>query len=406
MASGLGKKQKMNAMKELLKKLHEGMSVEEAKEKFIKEIGNVTSIEIAEIEQSLIEEGVSPEEIKKFCNVHALLFESSLKQSLKDVDITYHPVNLFKRENREIEKLLARIKEASETEDVEKLRQKLQLLLDQLRSIEIHYTRKEQLLFPFLERYGFFGPSKVMWGKDNEIRDLLKRAISELEEVRTDEDRKKYVNEVLNPLIEEVDGMIFKEENILFPTSLEKLSVDDWTEILKQSEEVGYCFIEKPSNIDQIIRELKQVVIEEAVIDRENDVVKFPTGDIGPSTLMYILNTLPVDITFVDHEDTVRYFSEGKSRIFLRTRSIIGRKVQNCHPPQSVDIVEKILESFKNGTRDSADFWINFNGRFIYIRYFAVRDRNGKYLGTIEVTQDITEIKKLEGEKRLLDEKT
>ena len=404
MASGLGKKQKMNAMKELLKKLHEGMSVEEAKEKFIKEIGNVTSTEIAEIEQSLIEEGVSPEEIKKFCNVHALLFESSLKQSLKDVDITYHPVNLFKRENREIEKLLARIKEASETEDVEKLRQKLQLLLDQLRSIEIHYTRKEQLLFPFLERYGFFGPSKVMWGKDNEIRDLLKRAISELEEVRTDEDRKKYVNEVLNPLIEEVDGMIFKEENILFPTSLEKLSVDDWTEILKQSEEVGYCFIEKPSNIDQIIRELKQVVIEEAVIDRENDVVKFPTGDIGPSTLMYILNTLPVDITFVDHEDTVRYFSEGKSRIFLRTRSIIGRKVQNCHPPQSVDIVEKILESFKNGTRDSADFWINFNGRFIYIRYFAVRDRNGKYLGTIEVTQDITEIKKLEGEKRLLDE--
>jgi len=175
---------------------------------------------------------------------------------------------------------------------------------------------------------------------------------------------------------------------------------------LKQSEEVGYCFIEKPSNIDQIIRELKQVVIEEAVIDRENDVVKFPTGDIGPSTLMYILNTLPVDITFVDHEDTVRYFSEGKSRIFLRTRSMIGRKVQNCHPPQSVDIVEKILESFKNGTRDSADFWINFNGRFIYIRYFAVRDRNGKYLGTIEVTQDITEIKKLEGEKRLLDEKT
>jgi len=160
---------------------------------------------------------------------------------------------------------------------------------------------------------------------------------------------------------------------------------------LKQSEEVGYCFIEKPLDIDQIIRELKQVVIEEAVIDGENDVVKFPTGDISPSTLMYILNTLPMDITFVDHEDTVRYFSEGKSRIFLRTRSMIGRKVQNCHPPQSVDIVEKILESFKNGTRDSADFWINFNGRFVYIRYFAVRDGNGKYLGTIEVTQDITE---------------
>lgn len=406
MAAGLGKNQKMYAMKELLKKLHEGMSVEEAKEKFLSEIGNVTSTEIAEIEQSLIEEGVSPEEIKKFCNVHALLFESSLKQSMKDVDIEYHPVNLFKRENRQIQKLLTEIRESSEVGDTGKFKQAIKSLLDKLRSIEIHYTRKEQLLFPYLERYGFFGPSKVMWGKDNEIRDLMKRAISELENIQTTEERKKYLDEVLNPLIEEVDGMIFKEENILFPTSLEKLSVDDWTEILKQSGEVGYCFIEEPSNIDQIIRELKQVVIEEAVVDTETGVIKFPTGDIEPSTLMYILNTMPFDVTFVDNEDTVRYFSEGKDRIFLRTKSIIGRKVQNCHPPQSVDIVEKILESFKDGTKDSADFWINFNGRLIYIRYFAVRDKNGKYLGTIEITQDITEIKKLEGEKRLLDEKS
>jgi len=116
------------------------------------------------------------------------------------------------------------------------------------------------------------------------------------------------------------------------------------------------------------------------------------------------LNTLPVDITFIDQEDRVKYFSEGKERIFLRTKSILGRKVQNCHPPQSVDRVEKILRSFKEGRKDSVDFWIHYRGKFVYIKYFALRDRQGGYLGTLEVSQDLSGLQKLEGEKRLLDE--
>lgn len=136
----------------------------------------------------------------------------------------------------------------------------------------------------------------------------------------------------------------------------------------------------------------------------KQEVISLPTGEVKLEELMCMLNTLPVDITFIDRDDKVRYFSEGRDRIFLRTKSIIGRKVQNCHPPKSVHVVENILNSFREGRRDSVDFWINFKGKFVYIRYFAIRDRKGDYLGTLEVTQDITGIKKLEGEKRLLDE--
>ena len=207
----------------------------------------------------------------------------------------------------------------------------------------------------------------------------------------------------MDPLLEEVDGMIFKEENILFPTSKEKLHTDDWVEILKESDEVGYVFIEKPKETEALMKELKDALIEEPVF--QDNQVYFPTGSLQLKELMSLLNTMPVDFTFVDKEDRFRYFSDNKDRIFIRTKSVIGRKVQNCHPPQSLDVVEKILKDFKEGKKNSVEFWINFKGKFVYIRYFAVRDKDGNYLGTLEVTQDITEVKKLEGEKRLLDER-
>lgn len=196
--------------------------------------------------------------------------------------------------------------------------------------------------------------------------------------------------------------MIFKEENILLPTSIEKLDVDEWVEILRESDEIGYAFIEKPRETAALIEELKKAVIEEPII-KDNSII-FPTGELRANELMAILNTLPVDITFVDGDDRVRYFSDNGDRIFVRTKSILGRKVQNCHPPQSLDRVEEILRSFKEGRRRSAEFWINYKGRFVYIRYIPVRDVHGRYLGTVEVTQDITNIKGLEGERRLLDE--
>ena len=402
------KEQKKEVIKDIILKLHDGLTLEQAKKKFEKEVGTITSSEIADIEQSLINEGMSVDEIKKFCNVHALLFESSLSKLVSNEESPGHPVSLFKLENREIEKFTKSLKELVINKDsytLEAFRQELKKLLTELKGVELHYTRKEQLLFPFLERYGFMGPSKVMWGKDNEIRDLLKNSILKIEELSTKQQLESYIKKYISLLIEEVDGMIFKEENILFPTSQEKLSINDWVDILKESDEVGYAFIEKPEATSSLIAELRKAVVFEPEIKNGNTIV-LPTGELKLKELMWILSSLPIDITFIDRDDTVKYFSDNKDRIFVRTRSVIGRKVQNCHPPQSVEIVEKILTAFKEGKRNYADFWINFKGKLIFIKYFAVRDEAANYLGTLEITMDITDLKSLEGEKRLIDEES
>ncbi len=406
MADDLTKQAKKEVMKDIILKLHQGLSADEAKERFEKEVGNITSTEIADIEQSLINEGLSPEEIKKFCNVHALIFQSALEKSASEETFPSHPVYLFKLENREIEKLTGLLKDTREKKDeyeVSSFKELLKEVLLKLKGVETHYERKEQLLFPFLEKQGFTGPSKVMWGKDNEIRDLLKKALTELDSISGRKEIERYASQALDPLVEEIEGMVFKEENILFPISLEKLNPGDWVEILRESDDIGYVFIEKPAETEVLMNNLQTALLEEPVV--QDSTISMPTGTIQLNELMYLLNTLPVDLTFIDKEDTVRYFSESKARIFRRTRSVIGRKVQNCHPPQSVDVVEKILTSFKEGGKDFFDFWLNFQGRLVYIRYFAVRDKDGQYLGTVEVTQDITEIKKLEGERRLLNER-
>lgn len=406
MADLLGKDQKKRIMKEIITELHKGLSVEEAKDRFEREIGTITSTEIAEVEQSLIDEGLSPDEIKKFCNVHALLFKSTLEKSTVKEKSPAHPIFLFELENREIEKVTGKIKEIKNnvgTYELDGLKKELNTLFNELKNIEIHYVRKEQLLFPYLEKYGFHGPSKVMWGKDNEIRDLLKNSFEEIKKISGKQELDKYFKANLDPLIEEVEGMIFKEETILFPTSLEKLAVDDWVEILKESDDVGYVFIEKPKEAASLIQELKGAVTDEPSV--KDNVITFPTGKLEVNELMKILDKLPVDITFVDKDDRVKYFSNNKDRIFVRTRSVLGRSVQNCHPPQSVNVVEEIVTSFKEGKKDSVDFWINLNEKIVYIRYYAIRNDEGNYLGTLEVTQDITDVKKLEGEKKLLDEK-
>ena len=359
MTKNSNKQKKKEIMKDIIRKLHQGLTIEEAKERFEKEIGTTSSTEIAEIEQALIDEGLSPEEIKKFCNVHALLFQSALEKSIIKETSPSHPVYLFKLENREIEKIadsLKKLKEERE-EELPRTKRKLNDLLNELKGIEIHYARKELILFPFLEKQGFTGPSKVMWGKDNEVRDLLKKAISSVEEIKDIKDLEPYSKNSLDPLIEEVTGMIFKEENILFPTCLEKLSANDWVEILKESDNVGYVFVEKPKETEALIKDLKSTMLEEPVF--EDNEIGFPTGKLRLKELMSVLNTLPVDITFVDNEDKVRYFSDSKERIFLRTKSIIGIKVQNCHPPQSLKAVEKILKYYNERKRDMVYFWFN-----------------------------------------------
>lgn len=384
---GINKKE---YIKEILKQLSQGLTPQEAKEKLKKDVGSIESSELFSIEQELINEGISPDEIKRFCNVHALLFEGMFENKVSDSSNPSHPVNLFKAENREIEKLVEKAKAELSKNNISGFKD----ILIELSKIDIHFQRKEQILFPYLERQNFFGPSKVMWAKDDEIRQMLKQAISSAENPDKD-----YVEKYAMPLLEEILSMIYKEENILFPTSLEKLKPSDWVEIFKQSASLGYVFIKPPAEVFEAEDLNKRANLN---CEFKDGYINFPTGKVKLEDLRVILNTLPVDITFIDKENKVAYFSHSKDRIFLRTPSVIGRDVENCHPPKSIEMVKKVIEDLKEGRKQSHDFWLNLKGRLIYIRYFAVRNEFGEYLGILEVTQDITEIKKIEGEKRLI----
>jgi hypothetical protein len=373
-------------LKEILAELHKGLSLEDAKARFELEVGKVTSHEIFELEQSLLADGVPPEEIKKFCNVHAMLFEGDLEKSMADPASPSHPVSLFKAENAEIKRRVESARALLPSLAAGTGADWVRGILEELRAVLKHYERKEQLLFPYLEKAGVYGPSRVMWGKHDEVRGLFKKALAAgLAELPA----------AAAALLDEIDGMIFKEESILFPTALEKLKPADWSVIFRESALAGYIFIEPPAETAEALD------IAQNTASRSGAVVNLPSGSLPLGALTALLDTLPVDLTFVDAEDTVRYFSEGRDRVFLRTRSIIGRKVQNCHPPASLAAVEKILDAFKSGARNTEEFWINMKGRVIHIRYFALRDGGGAYLGSLEVTQDITGLQKIKGEKRL-----
>jgi DUF438 domain-containing protein len=267
-----------------------------------------------------------------------------------------------------------------------------------LSQVNVHYKRKENLLFPYLEKYGITGPSTVMWGKDDEARELLKAAREALEEAATitPEELRTVTELVLKPAASAVDEMIYKEEEILFPMSLDTLSPYEWHQIADESPDYGFCLF-----VPAEAWRPEEVAVEKETCP-EPEKIEFPSGGFTREELFAIFSTLPVDLTFVDHDDRVRFFTQGKERIFQRSRTILGRRVDQCHPPSSVHVVKQILEDFRAGKESRAAFWITLKDRFIHIEYLALRSAEGVYLGTLEVTQDLTEKKKLEGEQRLL----
>jgi DUF438 domain-containing protein len=316
-----------------------------------------------------------------------------------------HPVHTFKEENRALRKEIQTLGHLYD--DIKKTKGKDQLngLFDEvhqhfnaLMDVEKHYLRKENLLFPFLEKYGITGPPTVMWGKHDEARELLKGAVEALgaTEGISAEEAKAVVDLVLVPASKSVDDMISKEEEILFPMCLDTLSDAEWLQIEKQSIEYGFCLY------DPKVRWSPEGVELEEVVGEETGKIQLSSGSFNVKELTAILNTIPFDMTFVDKDDKVRYFTQGKERIFARSRAILGRNVRQCHPPSSVHVVEEILDDFKSGKEDHAAFWITLGDRFIHIEYFSLRDEDGNYLGTLEVSQDLTEKQKLEGEQRLL----
>jgi len=291
------------------------------------------------------------------------------------------------------------ISNSSEKYDLAETLTEIAERFNSLMDVEVHYQRKENLLFPYLEKHDITGPSTVMWGKHDETRKFLKEVLAILadKENITVEKMPDLVESTFKPASTAIDDMVFKEEQILMPMSLDVLSDAEWYEIYRQSPEIGFCLF------DPQVSWKPEGILEEVVQSDASGRVLFPSGSLSVAELTGILNTIPVDMTFVDKDDRVRFFTQGKERIFARNRAIIGRKVQQCHPMSSVDVVEKILDDFKSGKQETAAFWIEIRGQFIHIEYFAVKDENGDYLGTLEVSQDLTEKRKLEGEQRLLD---
>lgn len=385
-------------LKAIIKKIHNGLPLDEAKKLFKEQFGSITTEEITSMERNLIKEGMPIEEVQKLCDVHAALFNGSISDIHKAKDITEipgHPAYVLIKENEKIQQVIDReIKPYIDKKDKTSTLL-LTVGLERLSQINKHYARKENLFFPALEKQGITSIPKVMWGVDNEIRKSIKEILKELK----GEAEKELFDKIKNTIVR-IEDMIIKENNILLPMLKDKLSMRDWYFADKGSAEIGY-FLEEPDARWEEGEKIEKM--QPKIKKQDTNSVAFDAGELTPIELNSILNTIPFDMTFIDKNGHVKYFTQGSERIFERPKSIIGRHVNMCHPPQSVHIVEEIVNSFKNGTKDHEDFWINMNKAFVHIRYYAIRDKEGEYLGTLEVTQDIKPLRELKGEKRLRD---
>ncbi|WP_430616730.1 hypothetical protein IGJ66_000327 [Enterococcus sp. DIV0176] len=437
------RQQRQERIVEILTLLHEGGSFEAAKELFNQEFDGVDVTEITAAEKALIQSGLNPQEIQRLCNIHAAVFKGSINEihrSNLEHEQPGHPIHTLKLENQvlqslltdEIDDLLLKIKAGDWTQ-----KERLLKALKDLRQIDKHYARKETLIFSYMEKYGISAPPKVMWGVDDDIRDMVKALIQ-----LAGDERAAY-----NPIAtkweetkNEIEEMIFKEEEIMAPMTLDVFSLSDWEKIAADSFDIGFAFIPeplpwKPSQealekesereparqlaiqqakattdgiAESLLNETDSVPVfvekqDKAEMKEVSEPIVLPTGTLKLEQMIAMFQVLPVDLTFVDNDDRVRFFSEGKERVFPRTTSVIGREVVNCHPPKSMHIVQQILDDFRSGARSEAEFWIDMRGKKIYIRYFALRNEADDYLGCLEVTQDVTPIQSLEGQKRLLD---
>lgn len=389
-------KQRRELLKGIIRDLHNGTEVEEAKRRFETLAKEIDAAEIAQLEQGLIADGMQEGEIKRLCDVHVQVFQESLDKKDALSVPEGHPVHTFMRENRIAEKICGKIEELlNAIGDLptlllfEERKKELMTVLTDLSQIDLHYLRKENQLFSMLERHGITGPSRVMWAIHDDIRKQYKQAIA-----MTVENNAIQAVSLSRVSIRAIRDMIYKEENILFPMSLETLSEEDWEKVRRGEEEIGFAWFGAAPTWGSVATESQPQTAGKLPVD---------TGLLTLEQIKLIFTHLPVDISFVNEEDEVVFYSANAERIFPRSPGVIGRKVQNCHPSSSVHVVNQILGEFKSGAKEVAEFWIQMRGKFLHIRYFAVRDQDKAYKGCLEVSQDVTGIRNLEGQRRLLE---
>jgi DUF438 domain-containing protein len=394
-------------LKELILGLHRGESPEKIRQELISTLKSVPYGEVVEVEQELISEGLPESEVLRLCDIHGEVLEGHVDQSGAKQIPAGHPVDVFIQENKALLQSIRKAQDLLDSlgkvpeESFGNFRLVLQGSFNELMDIDKHYQRKEYLVFPYLEKSGVTGPPKVMWGKHDEIRDQLKGCLSLLKEKGlTGQDLADSRELLFLPVLKALRDMVQKEEEILFPMCMDVLSTDDWWNVHTQTLEFGFSLYDP-----EVEWKPEGMADETAEADAGADgdgIIRLHSGSFSVEELQAVLNTAPVDMTFVDRNDKVKYFTQGSHRIFPRSRSIINRDVRLCHPPGSVDIVEKIIDDFKSGKESHAPFWIQLKGRFILIEYYALRDERGTYLGTLEVSQDLTKARSLEGERRIL----
>jgi PAS domain S-box-containing protein len=391
-------------LKELIKALHAGARPDEVREKFKEVLEEAGPLEIAKVEEKLIEEGMPQEEVRRLCDVHLAVFRESLEKE-ETLAPPGHPVHILMEEHRiilqtaaELKEIVQKIQAANDFGSVSPEMKQLRHIEEHLRDSESHHVREENVLFPYLEKHGVTQPPAIMWMEHDEIREKKKSLHKLVDEYQgmAFSDFAKQLKETATSLADLFSSHMYKENNILYPTALKVMDEKEWKTAREQFDELGYCCFTPGEAVGDKAKGAEKVK------KREGETA-LATGSMTREELEAVLDALPVDITFVDKKDTVRYFNQPKERLFPRTKAVIGRKVQQCHPQKSTHRVDELLSDFKNGRRDSAEFWINMGERKVYIRYFAVRDKAGRYLGTLEATQDITKIKEIEGERRLLD---
>jgi DUF438 domain-containing protein len=392
---------RIETLKQIVKSLHDGADPESLTGEFKSLLDEVGPSEIAAMENALMADGMPQEEIQRMCDVHAAVLGQGLAGEAPPEATPGHPVHSFRLENERIRELVGDYRGVvSESGEVD--RDRWRQLHAELSGVEGHYQRKEYLVFPYLENAGIAGPPKVMWGVHDEIREKFSAAgeLADHAGELSPEELRLAVETVVEPMLHQVAGMTDKEDKILWPMAMQHLSEQDWGAVNQQWEDFGTRLVEPVTAWQPSL----PVLPSSPVTLPASDSITMPSGHLSQKQLTALLNALPMDLTFVDADGRVAYFSEGADRIFVRNRAIIGRRVEDCHPPKSVHIVEQVVDDLRAGHRDVAEFWIQMQGRFVHIRYFAVRDESGEYLGVLEVTQDIAPLRALEGERRLLAE--
>ena len=374
-----------NLLKQYLIRLSKGESLESVQKEFRENFESVDASEIMKAEQSLMESGVPYHEVQKLCDIHSALFHGATSNEVNGEEIEYgdskdvsklietkgHPLATFTAENKKLEKYLNEFLEDVKKQDIDRE------LFAKIREVSLHYAKKGDLLYPLLKtKYNVSGPSSVMWSVDDEIRDELGRL------AKVEKEDEKWLEDI-KAVITRMQEMIYKEENILFPICAKNFSDEDWINIYIDSKGYENCLDIIPESFDRAKR------IRREFDDIDGEIV-LPGGHFTKEQLIALLDTMPLEITFVDENDINRFFNDNDSpKAFKRPLMAIDRDVFSCHPPKIEPMVREIISGFKDGSRDEVSIWMKKNNKDMLVRYMAVKDKNRKYLGTMEIVQDM-----------------